>query len=253
MSTYLESDAVIAAKKKVQDHESQRPVYTSRWEQQLSATLDKLQGRQFAYDLAADPAYESYRRAYTRKGKLAMADTLGHATALTGGYGNSYALTAAQQRYDGYMQELTDKIPQLYALAQERYDQETDRLNQSYQQYLALESQDRDSFDDAFDNWLKELQLLQQEQQAIAKEDYDRFEAEREWAEEHPQGSQSSGSQSSSSQKGYDNGSVSVEHIKLLQAHFGVTVDGKWGPESVKASGGLDADTAWTNYACEVM
>lgn len=268
MSTYLESDAVTAAKKKRQQHESSRPVYTSRWEQELEDSLKALDNREFSYDLSADPLWDSYRKAYTRKGRLAMEDTLGKTTALTGGYGNSYASTAAQQSYNGYMEALTDKIPQLMELAQSRFDAETDRLNERYEMYLEREKADRESFDDAFDRWFQELQMLQQEEEALSKEDYDRFEAQRKWEAEHPEasggsGSSSGGTSGSSSSGGgstsgglpalgtYDNGSVSEENIKKIQAALGVTVDGKWGRESYIAAGHVSADVAWQNYLSE--
>lgn len=247
MSTYLESDAVTAAKKKVADHESKRPSYASRWEQELSDTLAQLSGRSFSYDAEADPVYDSYRKAYTRKGQLAMADTLGKSTALTGGYGNSWAHTAAQESYQGYMDALTDKIPQLYELAQEQYDRQTQALSDRYREYLSREEADRESFSDAFDRWLKELDILQDQALAISKEDYDRYEADREWEAEHPE---SAGS-SSASNSGYDNAGVSEEDIKKIQAALGVTVDGKWGPESYAAAGNVTADIAWQNYLSE--
>ena len=57
-------------------------------------------------------------------------DTMGQAAALTGGYGNSYAQTVGQQTYQGYLQGLNDKVPELYQLALDRYNQEgTDLLN----------------------------------------------------------------------------------------------------------------------------
>lgn len=257
MSTYLESDAVTAAKKKLEQHESKRPVYTSRWEQDLANSLKAMEGREFSYDLSADPLWDSYRKAYTRKGRLAMEDTLGKTTALTGGYGNSYAATAAQQSYNGYMDALTDKIPQLYELAQSRFDAETDRLNERYEMYLEQELADRESFNDTFDRWFKELQMLKAEEEAISKEDYDRWEAERQWEQEHSPSTGGSSGTSSGSATGlpeegsYDNGNVSEENIKKIQAALGVTVDGKWGRESYIAAGHVSADVAWANYCSE--
>ncbi len=178
MATYLEEDAVKTAKKKTEEHEQSRPTYTSRWESRLQSTLDDLSGRQFTYDVQKDPVYDSYRRAYTRKGRLAMEDTLGKTTALTGGYGNSYAATAAQDSYNGYMQALTDKIPELYQLAQERYDRETEQLHQQYKLYLEQEDRDRDSFESSYDRWLEELELLQDQEGAA----YDQMDTDRKFA-----------------------------------------------------------------------
>ena len=47
--------------------------------------------------------------------------------------------------------------------------------------------------------------------------------------------------------KGYDNGSLSTEQVKALQAFYGVAQDGMWGPNSQKVSG-LSANEAWQRY-----
>ena len=47
--------------------------------------------------------------------------------------------------------------------------------------------------------------------------------------------------------KGYDNGSLSAEQVKALQAFYGVAQDGMWGPNSQKVSG-LSANEAWQRY-----
>ncbi|MBQ6889705.1 MAG: hypothetical protein IJN53_01590 [Oscillospiraceae bacterium] len=260
MSYYTESETLKQAKKKTQDHEAARPSYTSRWEKELENSLAALENRSFSYDPAADPAYDAYRRSYKRKGALAMADTLGKSTALTGGYGNSWAQTAAQESYEDYMHQLTDKIPQLYQLAQDRYDRETEDLRARYEAFLAREEQDRESFDETFDRWLRELEDLRDAEQAIAKEDYDRYQADREFAAKYPnapaQKPGSSGSSGSSDDGlpapgSYDNAGVDPEDIKKIQAALGVEPDGKWGRESYIAAGHVTADIAWQNYLSE--
>lgn len=47
---------------------------------------------------------------------------------------------------------------------------------------------------------------------------------------------------------GYNNGGQTTSDIKKMQAALGITADGKWGPASVKASGGLTADEAYTAW-----
>jgi hypothetical protein len=44
---------------------------------------------------------------------------------------------------------------------------------------------------------------------------------------------------------GYDNEELSSEQIKNIQRSLGITVDGKWGPESQEAAGGLSAKEAY--------
>lgn len=93
-------------------------------EQYAAAINDYINRGKFEYDAAKDPLYQQYKDSYTRSGQLAMRDTAAQAAALTGGYGNSYAQSAGQQAYNAYMQQLNDKIPELWQLAYGKYNQE---------------------------------------------------------------------------------------------------------------------------------
>lgn len=83
----------------------------------------------FSYDLGEDQLYQQAKEQYQAMGKTAMADTIGQASAMTGGYGNSYATTAGNQAYNSYLQELNNSIGDYYAMALSGYNSETDRLN----------------------------------------------------------------------------------------------------------------------------
>lgn len=75
----------------------------------------------FKYDFADDPMYASIRDQYMRDGKLAMQDTVGKASAASGGYGNSYAASAGAQAYNQYVSQVNDVIPELYQMAYNIY------------------------------------------------------------------------------------------------------------------------------------
>ena len=126
----------------------QRPAdYQSPYGAQLDDLLGRIRGREpFSYDLNADLLYRQYRDQYMNLGRRAMDDTMGRSAALTGGYGSSYSQSAGQQAYDGYLQQLNDKVPELYALALERYNAEGDALNEEYSRLRGLE-------DDAYGRW----------------------------------------------------------------------------------------------------
>ena len=134
---YKESDAVNLALEKLKNHEAAKPgpfQYDKQpgWNNVMDQILNR---KDFSYDMNSDMLYQQYKDSYMRQGKLAMQDTMGQAAALTGGYGNSYATTAGQQTYNGYMQQLNDKIPQLYQLALDKYNQETSDLYNKYGLY----------------------------------------------------------------------------------------------------------------------
>lgn len=158
--------------------------YTSQWQRQLDDTMGKIMNREkFTYDLNGDALWNQYKDQYVTGGKMAMMDTMGQAAALTGGYGNSYAQGVGQQAYQGYLQGLNDKIPELYQLALDSYNREGDALMQQYGMMLDRENTDyarwtdqrnhdyqvsRDQADDAF----RQEQFEYQQAQDQADRDY---------------------------------------------------------------------------------
>ena len=129
--------------------QKQQPVYKSAYAGEASGLYDALQNREgFSYDINSDALYRHYRDQYVKEGRLAMADTLGRAQAMTGGYGNSYAQTAGQQTYQQYLGALHDRMPQLYSQALQRYQAEGSALQQRYQMAKDLENQEYSRYRD---------------------------------------------------------------------------------------------------------
>lgn len=131
--SYVENDKVKKLATDLASHETQKPgewsggAYGKATEEALQKVLNR---DKFKFDINGDALYQQYKDRYIQQGKQAMMDTMGQAAALTGGYGNSYAQSVGQQTYQGYLQGLNDKVPELYQLALERYNQEgTDLLN----------------------------------------------------------------------------------------------------------------------------
>ena len=111
------------------------------WWNKLTDTMNAIENREkFSYDVNGDALYQQYKDQYTTQGKMAMMDTMGQASAMTGGYGNSYAQSVGQQAYQGYLQQLTDKIPELYSLALDKYNSEGDELYNRLSSYGNLYS-----------------------------------------------------------------------------------------------------------------
>jgi hypothetical protein len=100
-------------------------------EQDYTDAYNAWMGREdFSYDFNKDALYQQYKDKYIKQGKMAMADTMGQASAMTGGYGNSYAATAGNQAYQASLENLNDVIPELYQMAYDRYNQKgQDMLN----------------------------------------------------------------------------------------------------------------------------
>lgn len=117
------------------------PTYTSPYGKYADGVLQKILNREdFQYNPQSDAMYKYYADNYTRLGQQAMADTIGNAALLTGGYGNSYGVTAGQQAYNQYMQDLANIVPQLEQQAYDRYRAEADDLYNQYQAIMQAEN-----------------------------------------------------------------------------------------------------------------
>lgn len=91
-----------------------------------------LNRKAFQYDLSNDQLFQQAKENYQAMGQAAMADTIGQASAMTGGYGNSYATSAGAQAYNNYLQQLNNSIGDYYAMALNAYNAENDRLNNAF-------------------------------------------------------------------------------------------------------------------------
>lgn len=155
---YTESDAVKKWREQMEAHMGTKPAaYTSQWQPQIDSTVNNILNRKdFQYDVNGDALYQQYKDRYTTLGQQAMMDTMGQAAKLTGGYGNSNAQMVGQQAYQGYLQGLTDKIPELASMAYDRYNQQGQNL---YNQYSLLSQQEQNAYNQwlqTYNQWLTE-------------------------------------------------------------------------------------------------
>lgn len=174
---YKPSAQVQQAQGAVNTQLAQKPVqYQSAWQGKMNDTADKIMNRQpFSYNVNEDALYQQYANQYAQQGKIAMMDTMGQAQAMTGGYGNSYAQMAGQQAYQGYMQQLNDKIPDLYQLALQQYTQQGQDLYDQYAMLSAQEQQDYGRYRDEMSDYNAELQNLYSRLDAERSYDYEQY------------------------------------------------------------------------------
>lgn len=138
----------------LQEAEKNKPVYAGNYDEQINEIYDKIVNRdKFKYSAADDPVYKQYKDSYTQAGQQAMRDTIGQASALTGGYGSSYAQTAGQQTYDRYMTALADKIPELTDEAYDRYTAEGNNLRQQYTMLGDMRDTEYGRYRDELTDW----------------------------------------------------------------------------------------------------
>lgn len=107
---------------------------------QVKDALDKIMNREkFSYDVDTDPLFQQALASAMNSGKQAMQDTIGQASALTGGYGSTYATSAGNQAYNAFIEDAYDNIDEYYRLAMEAYQMEGDEM---YRQFGMLSELD---------------------------------------------------------------------------------------------------------------
>ena len=146
-------DPQSAAKEAYQSYrqlEASTPDYTTK----IGKLAQDIANRErFSYNPATDAAYQYYADRYRRQGKLAMQDTVGQATQLSGGYDNSYANTVGQQQYNAYLAELGGVIPSLKDAALNTYNAEGNDLNNRLAALQAAQAARDGKIDAAYQRW----------------------------------------------------------------------------------------------------
>lgn len=134
--------------------QAQPGAYNSQWQGQMDNLYNQISNRpEFKYDMNADLLYQQMKDQYARSGQLGMMNSMGQASALTGGYANSWAQTAGQQTYDQYMQELNNILPALEDRAYGRYQDEGNQLAQRFGMAGQLNDRDYGMYRDQVGDW----------------------------------------------------------------------------------------------------
>lgn len=131
-----------------------------------------LNRKKFSYDLNGDALYQQYKDLYKNQGRLASADVIGQASAMTGGYGNSYAATVGNQAYQSYLQNLNNIVPELYQLAMDRYNLEGEQLNNKYNLLATDRANALEEHEMGYNKLLTERDYTSNEYNAAYNRDY---------------------------------------------------------------------------------
>lgn len=142
------------------------PTQNKSYADQVNVAISQiLERKPMQYNFNGDPLYQMYKDSALAGSQTASADAMARAAALTGGYGNSYAATVANQAAQQQMAGLNEKIPELEQLARARYDAETNRLMNNYGILADLENQEYTR------KWNEEQRQYDRDQDRLARGD----------------------------------------------------------------------------------
>ena len=133
--------------------------YVSPWQNEIDSLIEKvLSNNEFSYNINSDPVYNQYKSSYLQNAQRAMRDTVSSASSLTGGYANSYAVTAGQQKYNEALSGLKDITADLYSNAYDRYSDQIDAYLNKLSELRALD-------EDNYNRYYDELKLAEEKAQ----------------------------------------------------------------------------------------
>ena len=174
---YQQGQNVLQAKQQLDNIIAGKPGdYKSSYTDNLNNLYNSIMNRgNFQYDPTADALYQNYKNLYQQNGQKAMRDTNAQASAMTGGYGNSYAAAAGNQAYQGYMQQLNAAIPQLEQQAYQRWQDEGNELYNRMNLTQGMDDREYGRWGDNYNRWYNERGYYDQAYNTERDRDYQQF------------------------------------------------------------------------------
>ncbi len=174
---YSESKDVSAAEAALKEWEKNKPGdYDSKYSAEIDKILDGILNREkFSYNMNADPLYQQYKDTYTQAGKRAMMDTVGEASALSGGYANSYAVTAGSEAYQNYLNELDSLALELRDSAFSEYESEGQKMVEDVTLLRSLDGDDYDKYRDKLSDYYSDGNYLLDKLTSMSDAEYEKF------------------------------------------------------------------------------
>ena len=166
--------------------------FNSPYKNQLNSTVNAINNSKFSYDVNKDAIYNQYKERYNAMGNAAMQEAQADATALTGGFANSYAESAGQNAYNSYVQQLQNIVPQLYSQARTNYDADLANMYNKANLYSSLNQQ-------AYQQWSDRYNQLLSDRDYYNNKDWNLYQASAKTKTKEKGGTSSKGKQSSRS------------------------------------------------------
>lgn len=175
--TYTKSKALTTAEKSLSEWEKNKPSeYSSAYSERIDEALNAILNREaFNYNISADPLYNQYRELYLKNGEKAMLDTVGAVSALSGGYGSSYAVTAGNQSYSDYINQLNSVALELRDRAFDGYENENEALRETLSLLRSSDSEDYEKYRDGVSDYYDTGDYLLKKVSDMSDDEYEKF------------------------------------------------------------------------------
>ena len=141
--------------------------WTDRYNEAMNKYLNR---EEFEYDVDSDPLFQQALASAMSSGKSAMQDTIGQASALTGGYGSTYATSVGNQAYNSFIEDAYNNLPEYYQMALQSYQAEGEEM---LNQVAMLGEADANEYQRTYNSWAANFENAQQ----IWNQDFSTWEA----------------------------------------------------------------------------
>ena len=152
-----------------------KPEYNASYREDIANAKYELSNREFSYDINSDEEYLRYRDSVKNNAELALADAMGVASSLNGGFNTSYAQLVGQAAYTETMKAADEMIPQFYKEAYDRFSEETDNIEDRLDILLDMDDSEWDRYVDMLDEYNGEGERLFEQIRDMSDEEFDRF------------------------------------------------------------------------------
>ena len=121
------------------------------WSDDVESMIDMIKNRdKFEYDVDNDQLFQQALASAMNSGKTAMQDTIGQASALTGGYGSTYATSAGNQAYNSFIEDAYNNLPEYYQMALSAYQAEGEDMYRQLGMYMDADATEYGRMVDAY-------------------------------------------------------------------------------------------------------
>ena len=132
----------------------------------------------YSYKSQNDASYQAAKDQYTKTSQQAMKDTMAQASALTGGYGNTYSQSVGQQQYNAQMDNLSQKAIEYEQQAYNRYVSDREQQLNTINALQNLDNTEYSRNRDAINDYNTFLNYLQNKYTTLKSVDDDTFNRE---------------------------------------------------------------------------
>lgn len=176
---------------KLHDLEDNKPAdYTSKYQGTIDSLIDSILNRKDfdTNEVYDSDLYKNYRDQYIQQGQKAMRDTIGAASAATGGYGSTYATAAGQQAYDSYLSQLNDRSLDIYDRVYQKYLNEGQELYNRLGMVNNQDSIDYGRYRDTVNDYYNDLNYYAGRYDSSYNQDFGEWQSDlsaQQWAEQY--------------------------------------------------------------------